>query len=253
MKRILVIGDGCLDVFVYGKCTRLNPEAPTPVFVPTHSTKNYGMAGNVFENLAGINQLGVDFITNEDSTPVKTRYVDEKSNYIMMRVDENDRIRRIEKTRRDNIEFENYDCVLISDYDKGFLLPEDIEVIGSRAKISFIDTKKPLGPWCHNLSWIKMNESESMNPEHSRSTMELVKGKLIITLGERGAKIGYKHIPGERVEVMDVVGAGDTFLASLAHFYLQTNDIYESIRFANVYSAKSVKKRGVAKLVDLLA
>jgi D-beta-D-heptose 7-phosphate kinase/D-beta-D-heptose 1-phosphate adenosyltransferase len=253
MKRMLVIGDGCLDVFVYGKCTRLNPEAPTPVFVPSYSTTNYGMAGNVFENLAGIKNTSVDFVTNEEITPTKTRYVDEKSNYIMMRVDENDKIPQIEKNRINSIKFEDYDCVLVSDYDKGFLSTEDIETIGSRSKISFIDTKKPLGPWCHTLTWIKMNESESMNPKHNQNTLELVKEKLIITLGERGAKIGDTIIPGERVEVMDVVGAGDTFLAALAHFYLQSNDIYGSIGFANVYSAKSVRKRGVAKLVDLLA
>ena len=253
MRRILVIGDGCLDVFVYGRCTRLNPEAPTPVFVPSYSTKNYGMAGNVFENLSGIKDLEVNFITNEENSPVKTRYVDEKSNYIMMRVDENDKVNPLESDRRDSIQYQDYDCVLISDYDKGFLSPEDIRIIGSRSKVCIIDTKKPLGPWCHNLSWIKMNESESMNPEHDKTTLNVIKEKLIVTLGERGAKLGDVVIPGERVEVMDVVGAGDTFLASLAHFYLQTNDIYESIRFANVYSAKSVKKRGVAKLVDLLA
>ncbi len=26
--KILVIGDGCIDEFVYGKCTRLCPDAP---------------------------------------------------------------------------------------------------------------------------------------------------------------------------------------------------------------------------------
>ena len=32
--KILVIGDSCHDVFVYGKCDRICPEAPVPVFTP---------------------------------------------------------------------------------------------------------------------------------------------------------------------------------------------------------------------------
>ena len=33
---ILIVGDSCEDVFVYGDITRICPEAPIPVFVPTH-------------------------------------------------------------------------------------------------------------------------------------------------------------------------------------------------------------------------
>lgn len=29
--KVLVIGDGCLDIFRYGKCERLSPEAPVPI------------------------------------------------------------------------------------------------------------------------------------------------------------------------------------------------------------------------------
>ena len=34
MKKILVIGESCLDIFQYGDCKRLCPEAPVPVFNP---------------------------------------------------------------------------------------------------------------------------------------------------------------------------------------------------------------------------
>ena len=36
--NILVIGEFCIDEFVYGECARLNPEAPTPVFIPKKQT-----------------------------------------------------------------------------------------------------------------------------------------------------------------------------------------------------------------------
>ena len=45
--RILVVGDSCKDVFVYGKVNRLTPEAPVPVFNPTATKTNDGMARNV--------------------------------------------------------------------------------------------------------------------------------------------------------------------------------------------------------------
>ena len=51
MKKILVIGELCIDRFVYGEVKRLSPEAPVPVFNPKDIIENKGMAGNVVENL----------------------------------------------------------------------------------------------------------------------------------------------------------------------------------------------------------
>ena len=48
MKKILVIGDSCIDEFIYGKSDRLCPEAPVPIFIPTKIISNGGMALNVF-------------------------------------------------------------------------------------------------------------------------------------------------------------------------------------------------------------
>lgn len=43
-NRILVIGDGCIDRFIYGDSLRLCPDAPVPIFTPTDSVQNGGMA-----------------------------------------------------------------------------------------------------------------------------------------------------------------------------------------------------------------
>jgi len=84
MKKVLVIGDSCEDVFRYGICDKLSPEAPVPIFLPLRTTGNGGMAINVYENLKA---LGVhcDIFTN-DIRPVKMRYVDEVSNQMLLRV-----------------------------------------------------------------------------------------------------------------------------------------------------------------------
>ena len=52
--KVLVIGDSCKDVYVYGKCERLCPDAPVPVFMPLRKEENQGMAGNVRRNLQSL-------------------------------------------------------------------------------------------------------------------------------------------------------------------------------------------------------
>ena len=88
--RILVIGESCLDVFYYGECKRLCPEAPVPVFNSTFSVDNGGMAMNVYNNLKSL-VTNVDICTNDNWPEIKkTRFVDEKANHMFMRLDEND-------------------------------------------------------------------------------------------------------------------------------------------------------------------
>ena len=89
--EITVIGELCNDVFVYGETKRLSPEAPVPVFNPLHTEINPGMAGNVVENLRALNKdIKINFI-HQKSPITKTRYVDDKSNHMFIRVDvEND-------------------------------------------------------------------------------------------------------------------------------------------------------------------
>ena len=52
--KILVIGESCRDVFIYGACDRLAPEAPVPVFNPLRTVENGGMARNVYKNLEAL-------------------------------------------------------------------------------------------------------------------------------------------------------------------------------------------------------
>ena len=63
MNKVLVIGDSCTDVFIYGDIERICPEAPVPVFKPTNQTENGGMAKNVVRNLESLG-CEVDLISN---------------------------------------------------------------------------------------------------------------------------------------------------------------------------------------------
>ncbi len=49
--NILVIGDSCDDEYIYGDCSRLNPEGPIPVLDKTSTEVSPGMASNVNDNL----------------------------------------------------------------------------------------------------------------------------------------------------------------------------------------------------------
>ena len=112
--KILVIGDSCTDIFIYGSCQRLNPEAPIPIFEPSKTVTNDGMAGNVVRNLKALGVTDVDIITNKEQI-TKTRYVENKSNQMLLRVDGNDRVANSFDSSK--IDFKSYDAVVVADYD----------------------------------------------------------------------------------------------------------------------------------------
>ena len=243
--KVLVIGDGCSDVFRYGTCDRISPEAPVPIMKPTRTTGNGGMAINVYENLKA---LGVDCdIMTNDIRPVKTRYVDEISNQMLLRVDESDEIRPLMVEELEAIDFIKYYAVVISDYDKGYLIDVDIKYISNRHNLVFMDTKKKLGKWAMNIKYIKLNNKE-FDENVNREFRDKYPHNLIVTKGKNGAVLNFsKEFPIEdEHEVRDLSGAGDTFLAGLVADYVKNNDICEAIRFANRCAAWVVSQKGVA-------
>lgn len=240
--KVLVIGDSCKDVFVYGKCERLAPAAPVPVFVPLYSKENKGMAGNVNENLISIG-VNTSIITNQKDI-TKTRYVDEKTNHIVIRIDSNeekiDRIKNMEK-----IIFKNYDAIVISDYNKGFLHEEDIAFISEQHPLVFMDTKKLLGEWAQNIDYIKINEEEYNKTKHLLEDAKWIDDKLIVTIGSRGCRYKDSTLPVQKVEIKDLTGAGDTFMAGLVCKYLETSNILDSLIYANECATQVVQQKGV--------
>jgi bifunctional ADP-heptose synthase (sugar kinase/adenylyltransferase) len=241
--RVLVIGDGCDDVYVYGECDRLCPDAPVPVFIPKHSTVVGGMAINVFNNLKS---LGVecDLMTNSKKI-TKTRYVDDKTNQMIVRVDVGED--NVDRINIDEIDFLKYDFIIISDYCKGFVTESDIKEICSKFKNVIIDTKKILGDFCKNAKFIKVNESE-FNKSKEFINLNDFKENLIITLGSKGCQFKDKIYPVNKVEVKDQTGAGDTFVASFVYKFLITKEVDQSLIYANECATIVVQKRGVCTI-----
>ena len=241
-KKVLVIGDSCTDVFIYGVIERISPEAPVPVLNPVNKVENGGMALNVFANIKSLG-VDVDIITNDEDIR-KIRYVDDRSNQMVLRVDENDSCSQIDKSKL--YDLYKYDAILISDYCKGFLSEYDIEFICNKYENVFIDTKKMLGDWVKNAFLIKINHLEHQKNFERVPNYPELQEKVIVTRGRDGCIFNGKVFPVKEVPVKDVSGAGDTFLAGLVCEYIKSKNIEKSIKFAQDCTTKVVQKHGVA-------
>lgn len=244
MNKILVVGETCVDSFIYGVVERLSPEAPVPILKPTYVTSNSGMSGNVVSNLKSIDKnLEITHVTNSEQIK-KVRFIESKSNHIFLRVDKGENKKLTPLNFGDLGDLESYSCIIISDYDKGFLTSEIINQISSKNGKVFLDSKKDLsGIQISNLFLIKLNEDEY---NKNKNIVDSNLSKFVITLGPKGAKhndIVYESPKPQ--ETIDVSGAGDTFIAALVSKYLDTSDIPQSIEFANKMSSIVVGKRGV--------
>ena len=234
--KILLIGDSCTDEYVYGTCERLNPEAPVPILNLKRKETTRGMAWNVRENLMSFG-MEVFILTNNESI-TKTRYIDEKSNQHILRVDDESPL----KPRDYELPEDKYDALVISDYDKGFLTQKKIfELSNWFDGPVFIDSKKTTLP---GDAYIKINEEEFKKITHYNPET------LIVTKGGKGAEYNGKLYEGEKVKVYDVVGAGDTFLSALVYFYLLCGTIEKAIPYANKASAIAVQNFGTYVLTE---
>ena len=150
-KRILVVGDLMLDEFIWGRVSRISPEAPVPVVDVTGESYYPGGAANVARNVREFtDQVAVMGVTGVDShgrqlldllqdsgidtsgiqqdaafsTTVKTRII--ARNQQVVRVD---RERRTPLTPQQTERARNHldgmvaglDAIIVADYGKGFL------------------------------------------------------------------------------------------------------------------------------------
>jgi D-beta-D-heptose 7-phosphate kinase/D-beta-D-heptose 1-phosphate adenosyltransferase len=137
---------------------------------------------------------------------------------------------------------DEYDALVISDYDKGFLTQKKIfELTQWFDGPVFIDSKKTTLP---GDAYIKINEEEFKKITHYNPET------LIVTKGGKGAEYKGKLYEGEKVKVYDVVGAGDTFLSALVYFYLLCGTIEKAIPYANKASAIAVQNFGTYVLTE---
>jgi D-glycero-beta-D-manno-heptose-7-phosphate kinase len=242
MSKVLIIGENCIDVFVYGHSKRKSPEGAGPVFTPIEEVYADGMAYNTANNIVAMG-LDVDVITNTEEV-LKRRYLDMDTNHLFLRVDENDRVSQYDVNELPDLS--NYSAVLISDYHKGFLTKDDISYIAERHPLVIVDTKKILGEWCKEINFIKINRTEYLNNAEVINNNGWLIDKLLITFDKDGTIHKGVRYPAENVEVVDICGAGDTFVAGFTKEYIESGDIDKSIVFANKAASVVIQKKGVS-------
>lgn len=234
--KILLIGEHCNDVYHYGECNRLNPEAPVPILDEKYITQIDGMASNVKNNLIALGFL-VNHFKNKE-TIEKHRLVDLNYRQQLLRYDIE---KNVNKLQVKNIPNENFDIVIISDYDKGLITRDVAEYICKKYKNKpiFVDSKKK-DLSCFSNCYLKINNNEYFNlKSYNKNNCEL-----IVTQGKLGATYKLKNYPADKVEVYDVCGAGDVFLAGLVYGFTKNNNIVHGIKIANKLASISVSKFG---------
>ncbi len=222
-KRILVVGDLMLDEFIWGRVSRISPEAPVPI-VEVHKQEYFpGGAANVARNLREFTDtVAVMGIVGEDPhadvlrrlltdqhisldgvlrlpgyhTTVKTRIIARQQHVV--RVDRegpppghlNFHVQALERFER---MLPAFDAVIVEDYAKGFLTQEFVEGIGALArrtgKIVTVDPNPRNDLRWTGVTAIKPNRAEAFHAAGYPSSDAVTPGGDIPFLNEVGAKL----------------------------------------------------------------
>lgn len=246
--KVLVIGDVITDKYIYGSSTRLSPEAPVPVVNLADVKISQGGAGLVFKNLKSLS-VDVTMLNLSNPASVKTRVICD--GHYITRIDE-DYITDGNEALNFILEkdFSEYEYVILSDYNKG-VLEYSNDII---AHLNSFDCKVIVDPKrhasCYDGAWlVKPNgiEFESLG-----FTKWL--GNIITTNAANPviAEIDkeYYTIPVDPIEVNDVTGAGDCFLAAFVYALTKGYDYQKSLELAVRGSTESVKHVGTYILTE---
>ena len=240
--KILVIGDVIIDRYIYGTANRLSPEAPVPVVQHQTTFDRSGGAGNLYENLKS---LGVDVELLDLSHPkcVKTRVFCD--GHYVTRIDQDyqtdgyDVLEAVESK-----DFSQYEYVVLSDYAKGVLYyaKEIIAHINKFGCKVIVDPKRQAS--AYQGAWlVKPNEKE-----YEELLFNKWQGNIITTRASKSVNATidgkkYSIIP-QQVEVSDVTGAGDCFLAAFVYALTIGKDIATCLEMATDAATESVKHIG---------
>lgn len=218
--KVLVIGDLILDEFIWGKVSRISPEAPVPVVWVNSESFMPGGASNVANNIHALGAkayicgvIGADergrvlteelrrknidvegiIIDAERPTTLKTRVIAHHQQVV--RIDR-EKIEEIDDNVISQIttylkeKIEEVDAVLIEDYGKGLIVPrliqEIVELAQKHNKIITVDPKENHFSYYKDVTLITPNHHEL-----AKATGEEIKG-------ERELEVAGKAILGSQ-------------------------------------------------------
>ena len=245
--KVLVIGDVIIDKYIYGTSERLSPEAPVPIVKHLHEVETLGGAGLVYENLKS---LGVDVTLMESDhgyRSVKTRVICD--GHYVTRIDDDKRAsgNAVLADVLSN-DFSQYEYVILSDYDKGVLdnAKEIIAHINTFGCKVLVDPKRPAsyyeGAWLIKPNMLEESQY-GFGQHHWNWIVTDAKGPVRARIN----KVMYTVEP-EQVEVSDVTGAGDCFLATFVYGLTKGYDHKRCLELAVKGATEAVKHVGTHTL-----
>lgn len=301
--RLVVVGDLILDEYVWGGVERISPEAPIPVLRVTRRERRPGGAGSVVANLAvlgaevsvlgavGDDAAGEQLIEHFEglgartdligkleghTTTLKTRHLGfvqhaDRAVQQLLRVDS-------EKTGplpEDFIEglldrlserLDEFDAILVSDYDKGLLTDRICQRIIERVagRIPVLADPAPLASYeryrgsfliCPNryetarASGISCADLEGCRRAGTELARSLDLAHVAVTMDRDGIYLcdrddRCQHFSTEARVVSDVTGAGDMVLSLLGLAVGGGASVEVAIRLANVAAGLEIRCLG---------
>jgi len=187
---VIVAGDIILDQFIWGKVSRISPEAPVPVVEVQKETVLLGGAANVVNNILSLGGrslicgvIGDDesgrklldilqakaissdgiIVWQDHRTTVKTRVVaDRRQQVVRFDLENNE---QLNQKLRERSHLGEVDSVILSDYGKGLLSEDLIRGINESAKgegrMVVVDPKMDNFDYYKGITLVTPNKSEA--------------------------------------------------------------------------------------------
>lgn len=241
--KVLVVGDIIRDHYVYGTMERLNPEGAAPLVRRRYEETKPGGAANVWNNLVS---LGVDATLlryDETQQSIKTRIICD--GHYVARLDHDiqasgdDILAAVE-----DIDLTQYAFVILSDYDKG-VLDRSLDIIrmandaGCRV---IVDPKRHVSQY--EGAWLVKPNSN----EYAKHAFDQWPGNYIHTKADRTIFARFDGLsittPIQKVDVADVTGAGDCFLAAFVFALTKQYAYSKCLAIAAAAATRSVTHVG---------
>ena len=276
-----------LDKYVIGDVNRISPEAPVPVVDVKKEYCTLGGCGNVAKNLStlktqtvciaacGTGQEREKLMSIMANKHIKANLVNCRNRVttIKERIISGDRstqLLRIDRETTEPVEAARImtevnhvirtqmfipDVILVSDYNKGVItgnLMVFLEELAHKMDIKLIIDPKPSNQHVYSQAY-------AITPNYKEyKTMSIWENayfkNIIVTRGSDGVfvaradKFGPVEIDAEAVEVFNVTGAGDSFVAIFSVCAAMGIDVIQASRIANKCAAYVVTKPGTASV-----
>jgi len=239
--NVLIVGETIVDEFVPVSYEGNSMKSNCPVLkLEGQTTVQQGGATAIANHLKAFVK-NIDIVTNKSNTIVKTRYYDPFDNRKHIEINKFDK----ENYGSNTINEHNYDVIIIADFGHGFC--DDLKISKPFCLMTQTNSNNfgfnRVSKWkthSKHMVCLDLREASLQMNKHYESAnekmlndiynYELNSNHLFVTTGKTGSYFtdGEKYInqPVFKTQIVDTIGAGDTFFAfaSLISYLPNTHD-----------------------------